>query len=341
MKFTMVYDEKMPGCYVAGKIGTERNESAVFASEQEGDGHIIKINPDTLEQEVLSRKPGGCMNVIALPGEKESILAIQKFYPVFKSEEAVIVWGRKRGEEYIYKEVWKLPFVHRIEIIHYRGADYLLAASLCKTKKYIDDWDYPGSVYAGKIDYEKQEITEVTVIDTDIYKNHGLTKVGEKGVLISGSPGVFLLTPPENPGEEWSKEICIDCPASDAVIADIDGDGEMEIGVITPFHGDSFKIYKKQNERFQVVYELPGSHEFGHAIWGGKYWGKDAFLVGFRGGGKELYMITFEDEKYTASLIEEGAGPANVTVVYTEEDDYICAANRQSDRFTIYKQMTE
>lgn len=334
----------MSGCYVAGKMGVAGAEYAIFASEQQGDGPIIKINPDTLEKEILSEKPGGCMNVIELPEERESLLAIQKFYPIFQSEEAVIVWGRKEKDGYQWKEVQKLPFVHRIDVVHSQGEDYLLAASLCKTKKYMDDWNHPGSIYAGKIDYDKQEIIGFKPICTDIYKNHGFTKIGSKGeggVLVSGTLGVFLLTPPSHEGGEWKKEIYINEPASDAVITDMDGDGEMEIGVIAPFHGENFRIYKKIDEKWKVVYELPETHEFGHAIWGGKYNGKDAFMVGFRGGLMDLKMITYENETYKVHRIAEGVGPANVTVVYGKDGDYICAANRQTDRFTIYKQIEE
>lgn len=339
MSFRILYDKKMPGCYAAGVMGECGREKAVFASEREGTGPIIRIDPDTLEEEILSKGPGGGMNVIGLPGERDSFLAIQRFFPIFKSEEAVIMWGRKGNNGYQCKEVQKLPFVHRIDVMSCRGEDYLLAASLCENKMYTDDWDYPGSIYAGRIDYVKQEIVDFHIICGNIYKNHGFTKTqlcGKHGVLISGECGVFLLTPPRKEGGEWEKEVYIDSPASDAQIADVDGDDVPEIGVISPFHGNQFHIYKKVQQKWVKVYELPGNHKFGHAIWGGRFNGKNAFLVGFRDAGKELYLITMEGGSYTAELVEKGAGPANVTVVHTGKGDYICAANRESDRCTIY-----
>lgn len=342
MKFQIIYDESMPGCYAVGKMGPEGREKAVFVSEQEGNGEIVRINLKTLEKEILSKEPGGGMNIVELPGEKDSFLAIQKFFPVFRSDHAVVVWGRREEDGYRCREVQRLPFVHRIDVIKHGGRDYLLAASLCETKKYTDDWDYPGSVYAGLIDYENQRIADFQPICSNIVKNHGFTKIGrhgEQGVLISGECGVFLLTPPGQGETEWGKEVCIATPSSDAVVADIDGDGEWEIGVISPFHGEEFRIYKRINNKWQEIYALFGSHEFGHAIWGGQYEGKGAFLAGFRAGKKELYLITMENGSYVASLVEEGGGPANVTVAQGEHGDYICAANRQSDRMTIYKKI--
>ncbi|MDE5718180.1 MAG: hypothetical protein K2I53_11325, partial [Lachnospiraceae bacterium] len=85
------------------------------------------------------------------------------------------------------------------------------------------------------------------------------------------------------------------------------------------------------------IYELPGEHAFGHAVYGGSVNGRNLFLIGFRGAGKELYAVyRDEDGVFRADLIDEGKGPANVTVVSGKEEDYICAANRQSDLYTVY-----
>ena len=59
--------------------------------------------------------------------------------------------------------------------------------------------------------------------------------------------------------------------------------------------------------------------------------------MGFRGAGKELYAVYMGgDGALRADLVDEGKGPANVTVVSGRTQDYICAANRQSDVYTIY-----
>ena len=340
MKFKSVFDMNFPGCYAAGKLVENGTEKAVFASEREGDGKIISLDLEHFKTCTLAESPGGCMNVISLPGDEAGFLAIQRFFPVFQSEDAVIVWGWKADEGYRYKEVQKLPFVHRIEVIHYQGEDLLIAASLCGSKRYQDDWESPGSIYAGTIDYTSRSITGFHVICDGIIQNHGLTRVekdGVPGVLASGKCGVFLLSPSERAGCDWEKQSYIGTPASDAVVVDIDEDGQWEMGVISPFHGDRFQIYKRTGGIWRVVYELPGKHEFGHAIWGGMLNGRPGFIVGFRGGGMESYLILSEDGEYKAHLIDQGTGAANITVVHSNGCDYVCAANRQSDRCTVYQ----
>lgn len=278
------------------------------------------------------------MNIIPLKIDGE-FLCIQKFYPVFQSEGAVVVWGYRQNGEYVLKEVQSLPFVHRIETVRFAGEDYLMCASLCKTKKYTDDWDYPGSIYVGRIDYKNREILELREVYSGIYQNHGLTKIGEtgeEGILISGRNGVNRLIPPGTADGKWNVVCEIEEAVSDCVAADIDGDGEPEYGVIEPFHGAFFHIYKRIDGKMQKIYTLNGTHSFGHAIWGGNFNGENVFLVGFRDAGKELYLVSGEGG-IGEHLVDAGAGPANVTVIRGNGEDLICAANRQSDRYTIYR----
>lgn len=361
MAFTVLKDERCIGCYGAGKVFRGGKEDIAFVSETEGNGTIDLVNPETLEVTHASKGPGGGMNIIPIPKRDGEFLCIQKFYPVFKSEEAVVIWGWEDDGNYTHKEVLQLPFVHRIELLTVRDEDYLLCSSLCRTKKYIDDWRYPGSVYIGKIDYENRKICDFHMVWTGIIQNHGLTKIGEtgvEGVLISGQNGVNRLIPPKegiraaehmledevcsgNKGgaaDGWTVVNEIDEPTSDCAIADIDGDGEPEYGTITPFHGEHFHIYKRIAGKMQKIWTLPGTHAFGHAIWGGRLNGRNAFLVGYRSAGMELYLIEMKNGKITADMVDEHGGPANVTVVHSSHGDLICAANRQSDRYTVYQE---
>ena len=337
MGFTILKDEKCPGCYGAGKVLLDGKEHIAFVSELEKTGVIDLLDPDTFETVRASEGPGGGMNIIPLKKDGE-FLCIQKFYPVFKSEDAVVIWGYKENGKYTHKEVQPLPFVHRIECITVDGKDYLFCASLCKTKEFTDDWRFPGSVYTGEIDYEKREIHDFHVIYDGIIQDHGLTKLGEhgeRGLLISGKNGVNLLT---HEADGWKVENLVDEPTRDCVVADLDGDGVEELGTITPFHGAFFSVYKKIDGKYQKVWTLPGKHEFGHAIWGGRLNGRPAFLIGYRAGEMGLYLVEYVDGQYTFKVIDEHSGPANVTVVHSKQGDLICAANRQTDRYTVYKE---
>lgn len=336
MNFKIVHEKYCPGVYGAGKVVRNQKEWVAFVSELEGTGVIDLVDPDTFETVCASTAPGGGMNIVPLK-ENGEFLCIQKFFPGFKSEGADVVWGYEDENGYHTKEVLQLPFLHRIEVVQIRNEDYLMCATLCKTKEYIDDWSYPGSVYVGKINYEERSIGELQVVYADIFQNHGLTKLeNQGGILIAGKNGVHRLVPPAVENDEWEIIEEITDPTSDCVAVDIDGDGELEYGTITPFHGKDFNIYKKTDGKFKKIYTLPGTHKFGHAIWAGAFNGKPAFIVGFRDAGKELILVEQNGEKIEEHLIDANLGPANVTVIPHKQGDLICAANRQTDRYTVY-----
>lgn len=340
--YEIIKEEALDGVYVASRVWHEGKWQIAFASETEDTGKTMRIDPDSLEQHVMLDGPGGCMGVVQVPEKEGNFLTIEKFFPVFKSEDAQIVWNTWNGKDYDRKVIELLPFAHRIDIVRAYGAYYLVACSLCKKKDFTDDWSTSGSVYVGKLDLEKKYVIDFRPVLDHIFQNHGFTKVpGEEAdrILIAGKAGVLEIRPVKMEEEViWKATALLDEPSSDVVITDIDGDGEPEYGVIAPFHGDKFKIYKKCGGKLECIYQLPGEHAFGHAIYGGAANGKNLFLAGFRDAGKELYAFyQGEDGEIRADLVDQGKGPANVTVVSGEEQDYICAANRQSDLCTVYK----
>lgn len=340
-EYKIIKEEELPGVYVASRIWHEGKWQIAFASETEGTGRTVRVDPDSMEQQVLAEGPGGCMGVIPVPEKEEDFLTIEKFFPVFQSENAQIVWNAWNGTDYDKKTVAILPFAHRIDIVRAYGAYYLVACSLCKKKDFTEDWSTPGSVYVGRLDMEKKYVIDLRPVLDGIFRNHGFTKVPGKEadrVLIAGSSGVLELRPVKDKEEvRWEAVTLLDEPSSDVVIADIDNDGEMEYGILSPFHGNRFRVFKRWHGELTCIYELPGEHAFGHAIYGGSANGRNLFLIGFRDAGKELYAV-YRDENgvFRADLVDEGKGPANVTVVSDGARDYICAANRQSDLYTVY-----
>ena len=65
-------------------------------------------------------------------------------------------------------------------------------------------------------------------------------------------------------------------------VCDLDGDGQEELAVIEPFHGDAFVIYKKDGGQYREIYRYPTPVSFLHAIWGGRLCGENVFLAGCR-----------------------------------------------------------
>ena len=60
----------------------------------------------------------------------------------------------------------------------------------------------------------------------------------------------------------------------------MDGDGEKELAVLAPFHGEKIDFYKKKDGRFEHVYSYGKDAEFVHAIWGGDIGGVPTVIIG-------------------------------------------------------------
>ncbi|MCI6794426.1 MAG: hypothetical protein MR581_00310, partial [Lachnospiraceae bacterium] len=129
-----------------------------------------------------------------------------------------------------------------------------------------------------------------------------------------------------------------DVAASDMLYMDFDQDGERELLVLSPFHGDNLSVYKKEGEDWKVVYQHEGKLPFLHAIWGDEMQGIPYAFVGNREETKELLAIHYDKAVgcYVEEKIDEGAGPANVMMYHTKERDFLLAANRETNEVAIY-----
>ena len=67
-----------------------------------------------------------------------------------------------------------------------------------------------------------------------------MTEDGVEQCLISCDDGVYRFTPPESEEQDWTVENWWMRSASDAVLVDLDQDGEKELILISPFHGNIF-----------------------------------------------------------------------------------------------------
>ena len=130
----------------------------------------------------------------------------------------------------------------------------------------------------------------------------------------------------------------MEIPASDMLYLDFDGDGQRELLVLSPFHGDALSIWKKTADKFSKVYEHPQKLPFIHAIWGEEVDGKVYGFVGCREGDRDLLAVSWNgsEEKWEISSLDAGAGAANV--MYYKDGDKHCllAANRETDEIAVY-----
>ena len=131
-----------------------------------------------------------------------------------------------------------------------------LATSWPRTLKsdheYKDDFRSPGKVYAAVLPADLSGLDEehplkMKVIKDGMTRNHGYcrcSKDGRDGSVISCEEGVFWFEAPDAPRGEWKIEQLSDEAASDAMLIDLDGDGEEELFTMLPFHGDTIRILK-------------------------------------------------------------------------------------------------
>lgn len=172
--------------------------------------------------------------------------------------------------------------------------------------------------------------------------NHGFCKGewnGREAAFIACKEGVFVILPPESVGGTWEIEQLLDFPVSDIAVADVDGDGEKEIAALLPFHGNEFKIYRKQNGTYLPVYDHPTENDFYHAVISGKINGERMFMVGSRKGAAELFLVRWDDQEkaYCAQQIEAGPGPSNLSLLNSPEADYLLSANRMIFEAAAYR----
>lgn len=262
-------------CYSIAPLHYQGIDYFLVAAEKVG--RCILFDLDGNEVDTVWTEPGGAMSIVQVPGTDGQFLSTYKCYSPNDSKEAGIVYVTPRGKgDWLVTTLVVLPHVHRFDILERGGVRYLIACTLKSGHEFKDDWSKPGKVYAAVLPenlniFNQENPLHMEVIKDGLTKNHGYYRVdldGTPGSVVSAEDGVFLFTPPAEPGRRWGVECLLDTPASDALLADLDGDGEQELAVIAPFHGDSISIYKKEDGHYRNAYAYDKPAEFAHSILG-------------------------------------------------------------------------
>ena len=119
--------------------------------------------------------------------------------------------------------------------------------------------------------------------------------------------------------------------------ADFDGDGEKEMLVMTPFHGDTIQIYKKVDGIYTCVKTFEEKYEFSHGIWGTAVSGKGVAIIGHRKGKRNLLACLYDGNDYVMEVLDEDVGPANVRVYEKGEKTGLVSTNREIDEIAFYE----
>ena len=343
MKIKKTILAKMEKPYAISSLKIDGEPYFLAASEERHGKCLLFHPPDFTRSTVIWDSPGGCMTMSPLSSGNGSFIAIQKFYPIFDSDQSTIVLAEPAEdltEKWNMRVLSNLPFVHRCEVIRVAGVEYLVAAVLCGGKEYIEDWSLPGSVYVAKIPQNAGEELQLVPVMDGITKNHGMfvcEKEGRQVVYISGQEGVFLLDY-ESSSRKWVHTRILDHGVSDLFLADIDGDGVDEMVTIEPFHGNRLVIYKVFNSSWKKVYET--EMDFGHVIWAGNTVLGPTVFMADRGGAKALSVLqpkTLGTYDMRKMLIDTGVGAAQISVSNQLGKTLLLSANHGIDEVALYE----
>ena len=350
MKVTKKVMSHLTKCYSIAPLHYRGNDHILVAAEKTDRCLLFDMNGNL--EDTVWEGPGGVMTMQQIPGSDGQFLATHRFYSPNDSKEAkiVIVTPKSTGNWEV-RTLINLPFVHRFDILERNKVRYLIACCLKSGHEYKDDWSSPGCVFAAVLpedlgSFHEEHQLEMKVIKNNMCKNHGYYRVKEDGQdtsVISCDNGVYQFIPPNTPDGAWEIRMLLDTAASDALLLDMDDDGEKQLVVLAPFHGDRIDFYKKKNGRFEHTYSYEKTVEFVHAIWGGDIGGIPTVVIGHRKGERDLLAFTYDKEKktYQAERIDHDCGPTNVYAYKYDGRDILIAANREIDEIARYELKTE
>ncbi len=329
-------------CYAVTHTTIDGDLKFLFASE--GMDSCFMYSPKLSKKTAVWENNGGTMSMVFLPDKEREFLAVQNFFPTFQAEKAVIIWAcYNENNQWEQKKILDLPYVHRFDIFTSEdGTKYILAATLCSSKKDKDDWSDPGKVYAGILPDNLNEPIELTVLKDGLTKNHGYSRTKFQGIdsgIVSCEEGVFAFTPPIKKELNWTCTKLLDKPVSDIALVDIDEDGNHEIITIESFHGGFFKIYKFINGAYEEVYQYPFIRNFGHVVWGGMLRGKPTIIGAYRRPESDFFYIRCKSKDpltFEYVTIDKIGGPSNIDVINGEDEDVIAVCNREIGEAALY-----
>jgi hypothetical protein len=308
------------------------------------------FSEDGTQLETVWTEPGGVMTMAQVPGSDGQFLATHQFYSPNDSKEAKIVIATPKGkDDWEIRTLCDAPFVHRFGILNRNGVNYLIVCCLKSGHEYKNDWRFPGACYGAVLpddlsSFNQDNQLPLTVIKDGMLKNHGYSAIkvdGHDAAVVGCEQGTFLFNPPAAPGEDWEVQEVCSIPSSDSVLVDFDGDGKLELGCISPFHGASLTIYHLDDDGKYVPqwkYDRPEAEtEMIHATWVCDLFGKPTWVVGWRKGTKNTIAITFEDGAYKTEFIDQNTGCANAMhFVNRKGENVIVGTNREIDEVAMY-----
>ena len=272
-------------CYAIAPLTYNDKKCFLVAAEKRNPCYLFSEDGENLD--TVWTEPGGVMTMAQVPGTNGQFLATHRFFSPNDSLNAriVIVTPKEKGNWEV-RTLCDAPFVHRFGILHRAGRNYLLVCCLKTGHEYNNDWRFPGACFGAELPKDLSAFNEdnqlsLTLIKDGMLRNHGYCPIERGGYtagLVACEQGTFIFDPPAVKGADWEVTCVSNIPASDSVLIDFDGDGKLELGLITPFHGNSFSIFHLDefgNYVPQWKYSAPEKEtEMVHATWADTILGK-------------------------------------------------------------------
>lgn len=342
MNFTKQIIDDMFKCYSVNALSIDGKTQLIYAGEGPGVCAVYS-GKGFDEKKVLWDGEGGTMSLSVVDDMPGYFFASKGFFSMVDSDTSGIYLNRYVNGEFEETLIAKIPFLHRFDVITSNDKRYLVAASLHGGKVDKQDWSKPGKIYVAELPMDLSKEFEVTleVLIEGLTQNHGFNKSvwgGREVVLIASQQGVHIITPPSSEGG-WQTCRVIEHPVSDVAAIDIDGDGEMELALLSPFHGNQFNVYKNINGQYTSIFQYPEALDFYHAIFADTFNDVPSFVIGARKETMDLFLVQYDqtDNKVVTHLIDSEVGPSNARIIHTDQGDVIMSANRQINQAAIYK----
>jgi hypothetical protein len=343
MKFEKQIIDNIFKCYSVNALSIEGKTQLLFAGEGPGVCNCYSGTGFT-DKKMLWEGGGGTMSIVAIPDYEGYFFASKGFHSMVDAETSGIYLLRYNNGVFIEEKIIDLPYLHRFDVLTVGDKRFFIGAALHSGKVDKEDWSKPGKLFVAEIPNELDgEIKiELQLLKEDLTKNHGFNRGFWKGtevVFIASDEGVFAITPPGKEEPDWTIEQIFSHPVSDVAAIDIDGDGEIEFALLSPFLGNHFDVYNKIDGEYTSVFSYDKELDFYHAIFADTFNGVPSFVIGARKEDMDLFLVQYDlkTKVFTSHLIDSGVGSSNARIIHTENGDVIMSANRQIDQAAVYK----
>lgn len=339
MKITHKHLDELYRAYAASTMNIDDELVAFIASEEKGYPCYMYSGRDFNERETVWEDGGGCMSIIPIPDKENEFLAVRDFYLKESPSKARLVWGKYKKETgWEIKTVLYLPYLHRFDIYSVAGKNYVVLATIADEKEYKDDWRKPGSIYVGELPDDPSSGVELKKIASGLFRNHGYYRYVKDGILagyFTSDEGIFKLTP--HADRAWDFEKIVDGMIGEVALIDVNNDGKEELITIEPFHGNEICIYElDEKNHYQKVFSFDFELDFAHTLVGASLAGVNSFVGGIRRVGCELFYVQYHDGQYQVTIVDAGAGPANLVVASQGDREVIVSANHTRNEAAVY-----